>query len=268
MIRARIFGLGLAVIAVIAASPAARGGDAPADDEEQIGKAIFEQLKTGGQIIATSRLYDYITPVVTPIGKSAQPGYDHRLAFYLVHERQPNAFSVPGGNVYITDELLYFVRNTEQLAGTVCHEVAHATNHDSMKLIQKEIRIARAEMGAAVLLGPSKGQLLAMALLGKLRSLSYSRDAESEADLKGADICAASGWNPWGLVWLLEDFERSDNNVQIPQMLSNHPDNTTRIAALKQHFRENSAVFGSFSSNRSQAKPLAVPKDVSVVFLR
>jgi predicted Zn-dependent protease len=242
MIRTRIFGLGLAVIALIAASPAARGGDAPADDEEQIGKAIFEQLKTGGQIVATSRLYDYIT--------------------------QPNAFSVPGGNVYITDELLYFVRNTEQLAGTVCHEVAHATNHDSMKLIQKEIRIARAEMGAAVLLGPSKGQLLAMALLGKLRSLSYSRDAESEADLKGADICAASGWNPWGLVWLLEDFERSDNNVQIPQMLSNHPDNTTRIAALKQHFRENSAVFGSFSSNRSQAKPLAVPKDVPVVFLR
>ena len=268
MIRTRIFGLGLAVIALIAVRPAARGGDAPSDDEEQVGKGIFEQLKTGREIIATSRLYDFINPVIAPIAKSAQPGYDHTLRFYLVHERQPNAFSVPGGNVYITDELLYFVRNSEELAGTVCHEVAHATSHDSMKLIHKEMQIARAELGAAVLLGPSRARLLAIALLGKLRSLSYSREAESEADLKGADICASSGSNPWGLVWLLEDFERSDNNAPVPQMLSNHPDNATRVAALKRHFRDNPAVFGSFPADRSRAKPLAVPKDVPVVFLR
>jgi len=39
--------------------------------------------------------------------------------------------------------LLYFVRNTEELAGTLCHEVSHTIHHDSMTLIEKEQKIAR-----------------------------------------------------------------------------------------------------------------------------
>jgi hypothetical protein len=38
-------------------------------------------------------------------------------------------------------------------------------------------------LGAAILLGPSTPRLLAISLIGKLRSFSYSRDVESVADL-------------------------------------------------------------------------------------
>ena len=56
--------------------------------------------------------------------------------------------------------------------------------------------------------------------------------------------------------------------VEVPQLLSNHPDNPHRVAALKQHFRENPKLFGSFSSDRKSAKPLVIPKDTSEKFLR
>ncbi len=46
MIWTRTFGLGLAMIVLIAASPAARDGDAPSEDEEQIGKGIFESFSS------------------------------------------------------------------------------------------------------------------------------------------------------------------------------------------------------------------------------
>ncbi len=184
-----------------------------------------------------------------------------------MHEPQPNAFSVPGGNVYVTDALLYFVRNTEELAGTLCHEVSHTIHHDSMTLIEKEQKIARRELGAAILLGPSAAHVLAIGLIGKLQSLSYSRDIESAADLTGADICAATGDNPWGLVWLFQDFDKADI-AQVPQLLSNHPDNPHRVAALKQHFRDRSAVFGSFSSDAARAKPFVAPKNAPEAFLR
>jgi Zn-dependent protease with chaperone function len=47
-----------------------------------------------------------------------------------VHETQPNAFSEPGGNAYVTDSMMTFVKNKEELAGVLCHEVSHDIHHD------------------------------------------------------------------------------------------------------------------------------------------
>jgi len=267
MTRTRTIGAGLAAIALIAAGPSPRAATDSADDEQQIGQQVFDELKAKGEIVVSSPLYDTVTPIATAVARTAQPRYNHPFKFVLVHESQPNAFSVPGGNVYVTDSLLYFVRNSEQLAGTLGHEVSHTIHHDSMKLIEKERQIERRELGAAILLGPSAAHVLAISLIGKLRSLGYSRDAESAADLTGADITAASGYNPWGLVWLFQDFDRADT-AQLPQLLSDHPDNQHRVDALRAHFRDRPDVFGSFSPNPASARALVVPRNASEVFLR
>ena len=265
MCRRRLMVLPIAAIATVVATQAA--SPTQPDDEQQVGQQVFDELKAKGQIIASSPLYDSLTPIADAVTRAAQPRYNHPFKFYLVHEQQPNAFSVPGGNVYVTDSILYFVKNTEELTGTLCHEVSHTIHHDSMALIQKERQIERREIGAAVLLGPSRAHILAIALIGKLRSLGYSREAESAADLTGSDICAAAGSNPWGLVWLFQDFETADT-AQVPQLLSDHPDNPHRVEALKRHFREHPGTFGSFSADATSAKPFAAPKNATLVFLR
>src|SRR6478609_8496119 len=120
-------------------------------------------------------------PIADSISRVAQSRYPHPFKFYLVHETQPNAFATPGGNIYVVDSLLYFVKNREQLAGTLCHEVSHTIHRDSMELLEKEKRIEKREIGAALLLGPTRAHVLAIVLLGKLHSLRYSRDVESRA---------------------------------------------------------------------------------------
>src|SRR5262245_42449397 len=257
VLAALVFALGLS-----SAPPRAQQ-----DDEVEVGQQVYDELKGKGEIIASTPLYDALTPVTDAIAKTAQPRYNHPFKFYLVHEPQPNAFATAGGNVYVTDALLYFVKNTEELAGTLCHEVSHTIHHDTMTLIEKERRVERRELGAAVLLGRSAAHVLAIAMLGKLRSLGYSRDVESAADITGSDVCAASAYNPWGLVWLFQDFESADM-AQVPQLLSDHPDNPHRVQALKQHFRSNPARFASFSSDPKTAKPLVVPKDSAEIFMR
>ena len=260
--------LPLSAIALIASVGALRAGqDARLDDEQQVGQEVFNELKAKGEIVASSPLYEVLQPIVAAVTRTAQPRYNHPFKFYLVHESAPNAFATPGGNVYVTDSLLYFVKNTEELTGTLCHEVSHTIHHDSMKLIEKERQVERREIGAAILLGPTGAHMLAIALMGKLRSLGHSREAESAADLTGADVCAASGYNPWGLVWLLQDFEAADT-AQVPQLLSDHPDNAHRVQALKEHFRGNPKVFASFSADASSAKPFVAPKNAGEVFLR
>jgi predicted Zn-dependent protease len=237
------------------------------DDEVKMGEEVFNQLKAKGEIVESSPLYDELKPIADAITRAAQPRYNHPFKFYLVHEKQPNAFATPGGNVYVVDSLLYFVKNKEQLAGTLCHEVSHTIHHDTMELMEKQEKLEKRELGAAVLLGPTRAHLLAIALIGKLHSLGYSRDAEQRADLTGSDVCAQTGYNPWGLIWLFQDFQ-SANPDQLPQLLSDHPDDQNRITALKRHFRQNPAVFDKFSPDQKSATPMVVKKDAAEVFLR
>jgi beta-barrel assembly-enhancing protease len=236
------------------------------DDELQMGQEVFNELKAKGEIVESSPLYDQLRPIADAITQAAQPRYNHPFKFYLVHEAQPNAFATPGGNVYVVDSLLYFVKNTEELAGTLCHEVSHTIHHDTVTLMEKQRKIEEREVGAAVLLGPTRAHILAIALLGKLHSLSYSRDVESRADITGSDVCAATGYNPWGLVWLFQDFKNA-NIGQVPQLLSDHPNDQNRVQALEQHFRKSPSVFGKFNSDPKSATPFSVPKNAPEVFL-
>jgi predicted Zn-dependent protease len=266
-LRALILGIG-AWACVSVAGPAQADASAAGQDEElAIGQQTFNELKARAEIVESSPLYDVLLPVIDPILRTAQPRYNHPFKVYIVHEAQPNAFAAPGGNIYVVDALLYFVKNREQLAGTLAHEVAHTIHHDTITLLKKQQGIEKREVGAAVLLGPTRAHVLAIALLGKLHSLSYSRDVESRADLTGSDLCAAAGTNPWGLVWLFQDFHNARAG-EIPALLSDHPGDQSRSAALEHHFRRNPGVFGRFNESPGSAAAFDVPKKAPVVFLR
>ena len=126
------------------------------DEEVQMGQQVFDELKAKGEIIESSPLYDTLRPIADAITRAAQPQYNHPFKFYLVHETQPNAFATPGGNVYVVDSLLYFVKNTEELSGTLCHEVSHTIHHDTVRLMEEQEKIVERTIGIAILLGPTR----------------------------------------------------------------------------------------------------------------
>jgi predicted Zn-dependent protease len=256
----------LCLMGLESATTPLRAQESNQDVELEMGQEVFNALKAQGEIVESSPLYNTLRPAAEAITRAAQPRYNHPFKFYLVHENQPNAFATPGGNVYVVDSLLYFVKNDDELVGTLCHEVSHTIHHDTLTLMEKEEKILRREIGAAILLGANGLQMLGIALLGKLHSLSYSRDVESRADLTGSDVCASAGYNPWGLVWLFQDFQNTGQG-DVPRLLSDHPTNQNRVNALERHFRQNPSVFGKFSSDPKSAKPLSIPKNATETFL-
>ncbi len=114
---------------------------------------------------------------------------------------------------------------------------------------------------------PTRAHIIAIALIGKLHSLGYSRDAESKADVTGSDICAAAGYNPWGLTWLFQDFQNADIG-QVPQLLSDHPANGATIHIPEKHFRDNPSTFSKFRRDLKSATPFSAPQGAPEVFLR
>ena len=258
-------GLMLAILCTASLAQAPRP-EPVSDQETELGLEAYKQLLAKGEIVESSPLYENLKPIADAISRAAQPRYPHPFKFIIVHESQPNAFATPGGNVYVVDSLLYFVKNKEELAGTLCHEVSHTIHRDGVTLMEKEKRIQRHEIEAAILLGPTRAHLIAIALLGRLHSLGYSREAESNADVTGSDICAAAGFNPWGLTWLFQDFQNA-NAAQIPQLLSDHPADGTRIQTLEKHFKDNPATFAKFNPDQKSATPFKVEKNAPETFL-
>lgn len=246
-------------------SIACLGGKAPTpepitDQETELGMEIYNELKDDGKIVEDSPLYDTLRPIAEALARAAQPHYPHPLKLYVIREDHPNAASTPGGNIYVVESLLTFVKNTEELAGTLCHEISHTIHRDSVEQMKRESEVFRRQLAAAILLGPTAARVLAIAIIGKMDQLHYSRDVESRADVDGADLCGAAGYNPWGLVWLFQDF-KSANPDELPEMLSNHPDYDSRIRTLKRHFQDNPAVFGRFDPDQRSAHALNVPKN-------
>jgi predicted Zn-dependent protease len=246
-----------AASAVLAAALVCAGiGPASADPtEDRIGAQVYQELSQKGEIIASSPYYSILNPIAKRIKAVVDPQYDRPFRFLLVHEKQPNAFSVPGGNVYVTDSLMRFVQNREELAGVLCHETSHTIHHDVVNVMRKDQNLGIAAGVLSILTG---GQALPNALIGlgaNLQALTFSRAVETAADLKGADTCAQAGFNPWGLVWLFQHFEKSDTGGRM-EMLADHPTDQHRIADLENHFRRNPALFGRFSPDIATATPL------------
>ncbi|MBC5801353.1 MAG: M48 family metalloprotease [Candidatus Eremiobacteraeota bacterium] len=262
MRRLQALALG-ALLATGSVLPTAAAAQSMRDTEAQIGAQVYAQLKQKGEIISRASDpsgYALLDPIAARIAQVADPQYDFPFHFILVNEAQPNAFAVPGGNVYVTNALLKFVQNKEELAGVLCHETSHDIHHD---VINENAKAQRT--GAIIgILGAITG--LSNSGLGQIgESFAYgsftngfSRTVEANADQKGAITCAQAGFNPWGMVWLFQNFEKADTGGRM-EFLSDHPSDQHRISLLENEFRSDPSLFGRFSSNIASATPLNAP---------
>jgi hypothetical protein len=66
-------------------------------------------------------------------------------------------------------------------------------------------------------------------------SLAYSRDIESRANVAGSDRCAATGYNPWGLVFVIQGISELGPQPGPPAFIG-PSGKGTRIQTLEQHF--------------------------------
>ena len=53
--------------------------------------------------------------------------------FFIVDMMEPNAFSLPGGYIYISRGLLILINDEAELAGIIGHEIIHAHNRHSYR---------------------------------------------------------------------------------------------------------------------------------------
>jgi predicted Zn-dependent protease len=166
----------------------------------------------------------------------ANPG--QALHFTTLNSAVENAFSVPGGYVYITRQLMGLMEDESQLAFALGHEVGHvAANHAHIR----EQYAQRNPLGVfgqiiGAIFGPGITDVLQAR--ARLDTLSFSRDQEYQADTLGLRYMLAAGYDPAGAAGILAALSRQSalqtrvqgrSNRQTPEWASTHPLSENRM---------------------------------------
>ncbi|MCA9283781.1 MAG: M48 family metalloprotease [Phycisphaerales bacterium] len=220
------------------------------EEEIQLGtEAMPELIQEYGGEVSSTQLRTYVTQVGTTLAQHTE-GENPSLPwqFTVLDSDVINAFALPGGKVFITSGLMAQFTNEAQLAATLGHEVGHVSaKHVDERITQSSAISTLGQIAGAVVGYQSAdlGQLVSVIVGtgGQGYLLKFGRDQESEADALGVRYMVAAGYNPTGMLQVLEVLKREAGGGSQPEILSTHPYPETRLE------RVNALLKGQYASS-------------------
>jgi predicted Zn-dependent protease len=247
-----------AVLLALAALQA-RAGGLSYEGERELGRRFDLTIRQRVPMIDDPEVVGFVTAAGRKIVAALDNSYfDYQFA--VVRDPRVNAFAVPGGYVYVNSGLLAKVKNDDELAAVLGHEIGHVHAHHVAR--QQE---ATQTLNYAAMLGmllsvvqPAAGALASAA--SSAVSLQYQRQFEQEADYLGARYLQASGYDPRAMLDFFKQLADDTRvaSAAVPPYLQSHPVTDERInhleAVLKtQQWAKHDRRAPSFALQRVQA---------------
>lgn len=139
-----------------------------------------------------------------------------------------NAFSLPGGPVYVGEGMLDLMTNEDELASVMAHEVEHIDHYHCVERAQVEAQLKKLDLGVV-------GALVQIPL--EFWEAGYHKDEEFEADREGMYLAVQSGYSPYGSVDLFERFAKLNDEYVIHAKSPEEEFSQLAIQSLTGYFR-------------------------------
>jgi predicted Zn-dependent protease len=254
-------------------------GEADADGlslaaERRLGRQVLQEFLRAGVVADDPELEDYLSAQSARLLQAAlsqghlRPGQSIEPAefrFFAVRDPAINAFALPGGFIGIHTGLLAQSQSESELMSVLAHEIGHVSQrHISRQFGQR--RQSSAVMIAAALLAAMAASSSSDAAMGIMSlgqtvavqdRLSFSRDAEREADRVGLGLLHEAGFNPQAMVSLFQKLLRAGEfyDSAAPNWVRSHPLTSERIADVQTRISQlspsQSAVSRQFNRDAS-----------------
>lgn len=168
------------------------------------------------------------------VANSAARDTTWRYEFHaLADTKSVNAFALPGGQIFITRALLEKLRNDDQLAAVLAHEISHViARHGAQRLAKMEL--TQGLTGAAVVASGdyNAGQLAAA--VGQMVTMKYSREDELESDALGVRLMREAGYDPHAMIEVMRILEQSTGRGRPTEFFSTHPNPENRVQRIRE----------------------------------
>lgn len=211
--------------------------EADVQAEIEFGRIIAARILGQFSIVDNEELVRYVNLVGRSISYNSSRN-DIEFFFTVLDADFINAYSAPGGYVFITSGAIKAMKNEAELAAVLAHEVAHI----SEKHIVKEFKIRGMEKSASAGLSQLLGSSTSSAKVAFAQAVDnavsillekgYKQDDELESDRVALMLLAATGYNPMSLSKYLKRIQKKSNKAKNPKHKPTHPPTSSRIDNL------------------------------------
>lgn len=215
-------------------------------DEWALGSKLAANAEQNVEMISDSFIVQYVNQLEqTIVTRSELPGC---FVVKILIDPEPNAYSLPGGFIYVTSGLVQVAESEGELAGALAHETAHVTLRHMSKL-QTQSRIWR-----RFALFSSPAGFLLHRYLGPLVLFAMVRKEEFEADRLGMLYLMAAGYDILEFSNLLqsaipEDVTRAS---LLDRLYDSHPETKSRVKRLQHLSRHSMSPQVNYLVNTSE----------------
>jgi predicted Zn-dependent protease len=227
------------------------------EEEKELGREYFVELKQQVELVDDAFIEEYINDLGNYLVQSLETK-PFNFNFYVIADNQINAFATPGGHIFIYTGLIELMENIDELAGVMCHEIAHVSLRHISDRFEKAKKVGLATM-ALLLAGAIIGGEAADAIIigsmaaGQQKMLSYSREDERQADQMGFTYASKAGFNPSAMISVLTKLQQDQWGInEVPPYLLTHPLGPERMSNI-------AALLGSYppvSEHKKATEPL------------
>jgi len=234
------------------------GGDSLSRiDEKKYGEMIMRQIRPDADYSNDLPIYDFLNQMEQRLLESAkrlqlgganeQGSGAYNFEVFAVKDGSINAFALPGGFIGFHTGLLVSAESDSEVASVMGHEIGHVLQRHLARQIDKQttntmIAVAGLLLGALAASrnpGAAAGLMQGGQAVAVNNQLSYSRDAEREADRIGFQILAASGYDVNGAPGFFQRLQKATGIMDsgVPSYVRTHPLTTDRIADMQDRAR-------------------------------
>lgn len=225
--------------------------------EQKLGELFWEDFKSSEKEIKSTHVVNSVDSIVTHICKANKIDRN-QLKIHVLNQDDINAFALPNGHLILYSGLILTSENQEELAGVICHEIAHIELNHVMKKLVKEI-------GLSVLISMTTGNSGAEVIKETAKMLSssaFDRSLEKEADIKAVDYLINANVNPAPFADFLYKLSDSEHDAaEYLTWLSTHPDSKERAEYIIEYSKGKLTEHKPILSNETWDKLKAALKD-------
>jgi predicted Zn-dependent protease len=224
------------------------------EQEKKLGAQAAREIESKARVVR-GPVADWVNIVGQRLASVSRSEW--KYSFKVIDSPEVNAFALPGGYVYVYTGLRKVAQTDDELAAVLAHEITHAEQHHYAQQYKKASTRGALLTVFSLAAGLPNIANQIVGLIDYSMTQKYSRAHEYESDRMGVERMVRAGFNPQGMVSLLEKMSKEDQGSgTLTGWMRSHPEGRPRVEAVQRTIAE---VKVQQAQNNPTVKPKYAP---------
>jgi predicted Zn-dependent protease len=220
--------------------------------QQALGQSCALAVSNQYPLLTNANRNDYVNYVGLTVA-SVSPRPELQYTFGVLDTPDVNAYSTPGGFVFITRGALEMCSDESELAAVLAHEVGHVVRGHGIDAIRNakytDVVMTAAESRSREL--QQFEQITNNAVQNTLNGI-HSNEQEYQADSEAVKYLIAAGYDPNGMTRFLEKLQSKTGAGGLENIMKNHPGTAERVKRVKTQIASSGVQSGETLADRFQ----------------